>query len=94
MAKQELTYEEFCDIPLLYTQGIRFDWGALRIYRNEEYGIQRQTVTKLIEAGNPYAGWRDGVVTFFLDGDTREFKTPDQLYVAYMECACGIKEVA
>lgn len=87
----ELTYEEFCQKPLTYYQGMRFDWGAMRLHRNDELGIQKETVTKQKIKGNIYSGWKDPDVVFFLDGDKREFKTPDQLYVAYMEKVCGIK---
>ena len=87
----ELTYEEFCALPLTYTQGMTFDWGAMRLHRHEETGIQKETVTKRKRKGDIYSGWKDPVVAFFLDGDARQFDTPDQLYVAYMEKVCGVK---
>ena len=91
MKRPELTYEEFCELPFIYTLGMTFDWGAHRMYRNEEHGLQKECVTKRNRYGDIYSGWQQQQMTYFMDGDTREFKTPDQLYVAYMEKVCGIK---
>jgi hypothetical protein len=91
MVKPELTYEEFCMLPMQYYQGIRYDWGAMRLHRNDAHGIQKETVTKQKKRGDIYSGWKDPDIVYFLDGDDREFKTTDQIYVAYMEKACGIK---
>lgn len=91
---KELTFEEFCELPMEYVHGIAADWGAMRLYRNEEYGLQKELVTKRIRKGDIYSGWRDGEVGFFVDGDDREFKTVDQLYVGYMEKACGERSAA
>lgn len=88
--KPELTYEEFCAKPLTYTQGMRFDWGAHRMHRNEELGIQKEVITEQEECGNIYSGWKPATVAFFLDGSDKQYDTPDQLYVAYMEKVCGI----
>ena len=88
---KELTYEEFCELPFRYTLGMSFDWGAQRMHRNDEYGLQIEHVTKRKRHGDIYSGWRKQETTYFLDGDDRQFETSDQLYVAYMEKACGIK---
>jgi hypothetical protein len=90
--KPELTYEEFCELPLTYMQGLTFDWGAMRLHRNDEHGLQKETVTKRKRKGDIYSGWRKADIRFFLDGDDRQFETPDQLYVAYMEKVCGITQ--
>lgn len=89
---KELTFEEFCEIPMRHTMGISFDWGSLRMYRNEELGIQKDVVTKRKRKGDIYSGWKDAQVSFLLDSDKREFKTVDQLYVAYMEKVCGVTQ--
>ena len=88
---KELTYEEFCSYPLQYTLGARYDWGAHRVHRNEELRIQKETITKQKVSGNIYSGWKPATVAFFLDGDDRQFDTPDQVYLAYMERVCGMK---
>ncbi len=87
----ELTYEEFCQLPLIYTLGLRFDWGATRMYRNEQIGLQVEVVTKQMVRGDIYSGWHPEKRAYFLDNDEREFATIDQVYVAYMEKVCGIK---
>jgi hypothetical protein len=38
--------------------------------------------------------WGTGSVYYFLDGDPRQFDAIDQVYVAYMEKVCGVKEVS
>lgn len=86
----ELTFEEFCSTPLEYSQGMTGDWGARRLYRNNDLRIQKEVLTKRKRHGDIYGGWKDGEVYFFLDGDEREFRTVDQLYVAYMENVCGV----
>ena len=87
----ELTFEEFCQLPLIYTQGLRFDWGAKRMYRNEEIGLQVEVVTKQMVWGDIYSGWHPEKRAYFLDNDERQFDALDQVYVAYMEKVCGIK---
>jgi hypothetical protein len=87
MKKPELTYEEFCKLPFIYKFGFTYEWGACRVYRNEEHGLQKEYVTKR----NRHDEWPGQQTSLFMDSDDREFKTSDQLYVAYMEKVCGIK---
>lgn len=91
MTRPELTFEEFCAMPFTYTLGMTFDWGAQRMYRNEQHGVQMEYVTKRKRKGDIYSGWKKQDTAYFLDGDEREFKTPDQIYVAYMKKVCGVK---
>ena len=86
----ELTFEEFCKLPLIYTLGMRFDWGAKRMYRNEQIGLQVEVVTKQMVYGDIYSGWHPEKRVYFLDNDERQFDTVDQVYVAYMEKVCGV----
>lgn len=87
MKRPELTFEEFCELPIRYTTGISFDKGAMRMYRNEEHGVQLEVHTPR----NPRTGkWGMGKRYWFLDFDSREFNTADQCYLAYMEHACGV----
>ncbi len=89
---KELTFEEFCQLPLKYTIGMTFDWGAHRMHRNDDIGLQVETVTKRKKWGDIYSGWKDEKKSYFLDGDNTQFDTIDQVYVAYMEKVCGIGE--
>lgn len=90
MARPELTYEEFCELQFTYTLGVNYDWGAQRVYRNEDCGVQMEHVTKRNRHGDIYSGWQEQQTAYFLDGDERQFNEPDQVYVAYMEKVCGV----
>jgi len=84
----ELTFEEFCQLPLEYRMGVTFDTGALRVYRNDKHMLRKEVDTKR----NKRTGeWGLGKAYWYLDFDEREFETPDQCYVAYMEKVCGVK---
>lgn len=90
----ELTYEEFCVLPLEYRMGMSTAAGAQRLYRNEQIKLQKEVHTARKRYNDPYSGWKEQTITFFLDGDARQFDTLEDVYVAYMEKACGIKEEA
>ena len=84
----ELTFEEFCDLVYAYTLGMTFDTAAQRMYRNDKHGLQHEIHTKR----NKRSGkWHSEKRCWYLDNDSREFETVDQLYVAYMEKVCGVK---
>lgn len=88
----ELTYEEFCEQPLRYTLGFTNDWGARRMFSNDELGIQMVTVTARRKHGDIYSGWRTGKSFYYIDGDEREFANIAELYVAWMARVCGVEE--
>lgn len=85
----ELTFEEFCQLPLRYCLGLVSDVGARRLYRNDQIGLQKEVITKRKRNGDIYSGWRKGEAYYFLDRDPKEYRTPDQVYVAYMEKVCA-----
>ena len=87
---KELTFEEFCHLTMMYTTGITYETGAQRMYRNNEYGIQKETFTK---RNVRTLEWYEGKSFYFVDGDPREFETIDQCYVAYMEKVCGVRSI-
>ena len=88
MIRIEFTFEEFCNLPLTYTQGITTTNYAIRHYKNQTYNIVKEVLT-------PYKSrlgeWGQPIVFYFMPDDKRNFMTIDQLYVAYMEKVCGIK---
>ena len=84
----ELTFEEFCELLYRYTFGITFDTGASRLYRNDRRGLQYEVHTKR----NKRSGkWHTEKRYWLVDGDSREFQTVDQCYLAYMKKVCGVK---
>ena len=89
----DLTYEEFCALPLTYTRGMTSAWGAHRMYRNEDLGIQKEVVTARKRYDDIYSGWEYGKASFYLDNDPREFANSAELYEAWMRSVCGMQEV-
>lgn len=93
---EELTFEEFCALPFKYCLGFQADWGAQRMYRNEQVGLQIEIITKRKKKGDIYSGWKPEERFFYLDADEKAglnhcYNTIDQAYVSYMEYACGLK---
>jgi len=80
-----MTREDFEKQQLQYISGMSGAWGAHRVYRNNQLGIQREVVTKRKHHDDIYSGWKNGDVSYFLDGDKREFKTVDALYEAWSQ---------
>ena len=87
MSDRELTYEEFCNLPMGYGVGIHCSRYAMRMYRNAEHGVQ----TELYTPKDKHGRWGEGRWYYFLDGDVREFANSAEQYVAYMERVCGVK---
>jgi len=83
----ELTFEEFCNLPMQYTMGIA-------IGKKRQANVSRQFDWFAKEVVTPYnpktMEWGEGRTYYFLDGDKRCFDTVDQVYVAYMEKVCGV----
>jgi hypothetical protein len=88
----ELTFEEFCQRPLQYVGGLVGASGAQRVYRNDDLGIQKETLTKRKKYNDIYSGWGETKTFFFLDGDKRQFANPAELYVAWMLKVCRVEE--
>ena len=87
MNRPELTYEEFTALPLTYTFGMSGGKFAIRQYQNIEHGIAKEVNTPFNERKWE---WGKPTVAYFMPDDERNFDTVDQLYVAYMEKACGV----
>ena len=84
----ELTFKEFCRLPLQYRTGITFDTGAGCLYRNDKHGFQ---VQMHIYRNKRTGEWGKEKQYYFVDGDPRIFESSDQCYVAYMEKVCEVK---
>ena len=84
-----LTYEEFCDVPMQYTLGLRLSDGAQRLFRNEKLGIQKEIATSYDEY---WMEWGVGSVSYFMDGDPNEYANAAELYVAWFRKNFGEEE--
>jgi hypothetical protein len=91
MTRPELTYEEFCELHFEFRWRMTGDWGAETVYVNDDCGIWKYVQTKRKVRGDIYSGWKDSVVSYFIDSDGCEFKSFEDLYVAYMEKVCGVE---
>lgn len=78
-----MNLDEFKNLPFQYVTGITTDRDARRLYRNNEHGLQMEVHTKRKMRGDIYSGWKDGVTTYYMDGDTREFDSVEALYEAW-----------
>lgn len=86
---KELTFDEFCELPMQYTWGLSLETGAFRQYSNSQTGVARETYTPR----NPDTGkWGKTKVWYYFKGNKEIYKTSDQIYLAYMEKVCGIKK--
>ena len=83
-----MNLDEFRNLPFQYVTGMTTDRDARRLYRHNEHGLQAEVVTKRNVRGDIYSGWKDGVTTYYMDGDKREFASIDELYEAWMEKVC------
>jgi hypothetical protein len=84
----ELTFEEFCELPLQYTFGIMFDNSAQRLYRNDKHKLQKEVYT---DRNKRTGEWGLGKAYWFLDFNEGSYESVDQVYVAYMEYVCKEK---
>lgn len=91
MNRPELTFEEFTAMPMQYIFGLTHDKYAARRYINEDLGIVKEVVTKRKRAGDPYGGWKEPEVCFFMTDDPKDVWYPNvaMLYEAYMRKVCG-----
>ena len=86
----ELTFKEFCGLPLTFcsqNSGHNYD---VRQFRNFEHDIGKEVCSEFNLKTHKFG---KQTIVWFLPSDKRNFQTVDQLYVAYMEKACGVKNV-
>lgn len=79
MPEPIISFAEFVNLPLAYRQGMSGDWGAHRMYRNDDHGLQVEIVTAKTKGGK----WAKGQRYYYLDGDEREYETAEAAYNAY-----------
>jgi hypothetical protein len=78
----DITFEDFCKLPMVYVQGLRTDKGAHRVYINKEYGLQKELVTRFSQKTFK---WGKGKLYFFLDGDKTTYKSAKECYEALIK---------
>ena len=86
MAKQELTFDEFCSKPMELVMHISAEKEHYSHRINREIGVQKITVTRKDKHG----GFGASRNIYILDSDPNNYKTADQVYVAYMSQVCGV----
>lgn len=74
-----ISFAEFLALPLEFVSAMDGDWGGHIVRRNNEHGLQVETVTAKTTTGQ----WKKGQRYYYLDGDEREFETADACYNAY-----------
>ena len=88
MKKQkELTFEEFCAMPMRMVMHINGDKENYLHRFNDELRVSTITITKK----NKYGQFTTSSYLYIFDDDKRNFQTADQVYLAYMEKVCGVK---
>ena len=84
---KELTFEEFCQLPMKMVWHMSCDKEHCLTKYNKETGVFKHTITKINRRGE----FGKSTTYYALSEDGRSFTAPDQVYVAYMEKVCGIK---
>jgi len=84
---EELTFEEFCSKPMQLVMHVSGSQEHYLHRFNAEIGVAKVVVTKVKKHG----GFGKSSTIYLLDYDTRTFTTADEVYLAYMEKACGVK---
>lgn len=84
--RPELTFEEFCALPMQLSMHIS---GSREHYLhrfNPSTGVNKVVVTPIRKNGE----FGKPVCFYYLPEDKRTFHSADQVYVAYMEIVCGV----
>ena len=85
--RPELTFEEFCALKMEMVMHISGTKEHYLHHFNYETGVNRVTVTPV---KNTYEFGKPSII-YYINDDPINYKTPDQMYVAYMKKVCGVK---
>lgn len=86
MTLQELTFEEFCALPMMLGMHMAGDKEHFLHRYNPSTGVNKVVITPVKKFG----GFGEPKCFYYLPDDKRTFDTADQVYVAYMEKVCGV----
>ena len=94
---KELTFEEFCAMPMELGMHVSGDKEHYLHQYNRETNVNKVVITKKKKNG----GFGESSTIYYLPNevgckppympDAEQYKTADQIYVAYMEQVCGVK---
>ena len=87
--RPEYTFEEFCALPMALFMHISGDREHYLHRFNPSTGVNKIVITPVKKNGE----FGKPKVFYYLPDDKRSFQTADQVYVAYMEIVCGVKNV-
>lgn len=86
--RPELTYEEFCALPMTLFVHLSGDKEHYLHRYNPSTDVQKITITPKKKNG----GFGNAKCVYYIPDDPRMFQTADQVYVAYMEIVCGVNK--
>ena len=86
MNRPELTYEEFCALPMTLAMHMSGDREHYLHRYNPSTGVNKVVITPV----NKNGGFGTPQAFYYLPNDPRTFHTADQIYLAYMEIVCGV----
>jgi len=83
---KELTFEEFCALPMELGLHISGDKEHYLHRYNRETNINKVVITPKKKNG----GFGKPSTIYYIPNDPVNYLTADQVYVAYMEQVCGV----
>ena len=62
------------------------------MWRNDQYGVQREVITQREHFDEMWCtGWKEPKRFWFLDNDPRTFRSEVECYEAYMATVCKVE---
>ena len=86
MTSKELTFEEFCSLPMELALHISAEKEHYLHRYNLDININKVVITPKKKNG----GFGNPSTIYYFPNDERNFDTADQAYLAYMERVCGV----
>jgi len=85
---RELTFEEFCALPMELGMHISGDKEHYLHRYNRETNVNKVVITRKKKNG----GFGKSSTIYYLPNEVENYDTADQIYVAYMEKVCGVNQ--
>jgi hypothetical protein len=84
---RELTFEEFCALPMELGMHVSGDKEHYLHQYNRDTNVNKVVITKKKKNGE----FGESSNIYYLPKEVEHYTTADQIYVAYMEQVCGVK---